>query len=202
MKYALSFFIFASALVAVAFAHPGKHSSHLRREVDLDEEDPIILLAGISPEEDVFEESFFGPARSPFNGFMSSMQSMMNSLKQRIAQHIPSYSGPGSFFGFNNIPEGANTTSTTKVINGHVVTVNETTYSDGDDVQGTVVRVRIVDIKPENDPINVNPDIEGEAVDSREEETITPSNTERSIESVEDSEGNEIPKLGDDNLTA
>ncbi|XP_018311455.1 icarapin-like [Mycetomoellerius zeteki] len=48
------------------------------------------------------------------------------------------------------IPEGANTTSTVKIINGHVVTINETTYTSGDDISGTMFRIRTVDVKPQN----------------------------------------------------
>lgn len=78
------------------------------------------------------------------------------------------------------------------MINGHVVTVNETTYKDGDNVQGTVLRIRIVDIKPENEPTTDISEVESTAV--TDEEQTTPSATDRSVETVEDLTENEIPE--------
>lgn len=81
-----------------------------------------------------------------------------------------------------------------QIINGHVVTVNETTYSDGDDQQGSVVRIRIVDIKPEVETETETGNPEAEEV------TVTPVdvnpqiNTDRSPESVENIADNEIPE--------
>ncbi|KAL6435815.1 hypothetical protein ACFW04_005588 [Cataglyphis niger] len=86
------------------------------------------------------------------------------------------------------IPEGANTTSTTKIINGHVVTINETTYTSSDENGGTAFRIRIIDVKPENDTI---PTLGG---DNAEPTTVTAEATE-SNETLEDM--NEIPKNPD-----
>lgn len=39
-----------------------------------------------------------------------------------------------------------------QVIDGHVVTVNETTYSSGDDNMGAVFRIKVVEVLPSETP--------------------------------------------------
>lgn len=90
-----------------------------------------------------------------------------------------------------NIPEGANTTSTTKIINGHVVTVNETTYTSGDENGGTAFRIRIIDVKPQNE----------NDITTKIGDDSTPKTPSESAETVEDF-NNEISKNGGDPLTA
>lgn len=34
-----------------------------------------------------------------------------------------------------------------------MVTINETTYTSGDDASGTAFRIRIIDVKPQNDTV-------------------------------------------------
>lgn len=97
-----------------------------------------------------------------------------------------------------------------QIINGHVVTINETTYMDGDDEFKTLIRVRVIDVKPENETIlateggaetvTILPVETSTAPDAAngEEERTTPA---RSIETVEDLD-NEIPKNQVDTLTA
>ncbi|GAB1865455.1 Icarapin [Camponotus japonicus] len=89
------------------------------------------------------------------------------------------------------IPEGANTTSTVKVIDGHVVTINETTYTSGDENGGTAFRIRIIDVKPENDTLLIS--------NGNAEPTTVKTEAEGSRETVEDM-NNEISKNTD--LTA
>ncbi|XP_011645734.2 icarapin-like, partial [Pogonomyrmex barbatus] len=96
----------------------------------------------------------------------------------------------------SNIPEGANTTSTVKIINGHVVTINETTYSSGDDMSGTAFRIRIIDVKPLNDTDAI---AGGNAGPNAGPTTVNPE-TPESRETVEDF-NNEISK-STDTLTA
>ncbi|KAL7296339.1 hypothetical protein TKK_0010353 [Trichogramma kaykai] len=76
---------------------------------------------------------------------------------QLESSHLPqlpheSSSGVGSSLGplsgWGRLPEGANTTSTTKIVGNHTVTINETTYTDGDENSGMVYRIRVVDVKP------------------------------------------------------
>ncbi|XP_018359660.1 PREDICTED: icarapin-like [Trachymyrmex cornetzi] len=76
-------------------------------------------------------------------------------LFERIIQNLRrTFSGDiTSLFHETNIPipEGANTTSTTKIIDGHVVTLNETTYSRGNENGDISFRIRIIDVKPLNE---------------------------------------------------
>lgn len=83
-----------------------------------------------------------------------------------------------------------------QVINGHVVTINETTYTSGDDISGTAFRIRIIDVKPQNDTL---PPI-GSDADATTPRTTAPENTE-SAETVEDF-NNEISKNENTSLNA
>jgi len=81
-----------------------------------------------------------------------------------------------------------------QIIDGHVVTINETTYSSGDDNSNTAFRIRIIDVKPQNETV-----IGGGGVGNAERTTMRAEAPE-SIETVEDF-NNEIPK-NTDTLTA
>ncbi|XP_046587213.1 icarapin-like isoform X1 [Neodiprion lecontei] len=117
---------------------------------------------------------------------------MMKRLREQVAASLPDLGSSDGLYDIPKIPEGANTTSTTKVINGHVVTVNETTYSDGDENSGTVLRVRVVDIKPVNE--TENPDSEDVTTPANNEPPSSSSSSpDRSVESLEDFSKNEIP---------
>lgn len=100
-------------------------------------------------------------------------------------------------------------TIVSQIIAGHVVTVNETTYQN--DNSNTFFRVRVVDVKPLNETADGSDGTEeGEGVvdiettsnnstsnnEPEREETTTQA---RSVETVEDFDGNKIP---DDSLTA
>lgn len=150
--------------------------------------------------------------RSNFlDGWYSSIQAQMKRLRDQMAgilSRIPEQDMPWS-----KIPEGANTTSTTKIIGGHVVTINETTYMDGDDDSGILIRVRVIDVAPQNETILMTEsDADAEittlptggivttskTIISKEEATTEPP---RSVETMEDFD-NEIPKNQVDTLTA
>ena len=89
-----------------------------------------------------------------------------------------------------------------QIIDGHVVTINETTYTDGDENSGAIFRVRVIDVKPQNETLEIGGNPEAEPVTpsgpKKEAENTTPP---RSVETVEDLE-NEIPKNQVDTLTA
>lgn len=70
-----------------------------------------------------------------------------------------------------------------------MVTINETTYTSSDENGGTAFRIRIIDVKPENDTI---PTLGG---DNAELTTVTAEPSE-SRETIEDM-NNEIPKNPD-----
>lgn len=102
-------------------------------------------------------------------------------------------------------PKAANnTTSTTNIIDGHVVTVNETTYADGNDEYGIRIRVRVIDVKPENETerepnagVTTSPTVAATQPTSSQEERTTPA---RSVETLE--EFDDIPKNQVDTLAA
>lgn len=81
------------------------------------------------------------------------------------------------------------------------MTINETIYSDGNDTEGTVIRVRVIDVKPQNGTTTL-PENDNETVIPTS--TITPTENDnneattpqRSVETVEDFD-NEIPIQGD-----
>ncbi|XP_076282455.1 icarapin-like [Lasioglossum baleicum] len=108
-------------------------------------------------------------------------------------------------------PKGTNTTSTTNIINGHVVTVNESTYSDGDDEFGIRIRVRVVEIQPQNETIpetERGPNTEGTTGPTKVATEATPSTSQeerttpaRSVETLEEFD-NDIPKNQVETLTA
>ncbi|XP_032691089.1 icarapin-like [Odontomachus brunneus] len=114
----------------------------------------------------------------------------MDRIRQNLLNYFWNIPNPLNI----KVPEGANTTSTTKIIDGHVVTINETTYTSGDDTSGTAFRIRIIDVKPQDDTV---PPIGSDA------NTMSPRATENpgSAETVEDF-NNEIPKNGGDTLNA
>ncbi|XP_014479517.1 PREDICTED: icarapin-like [Dinoponera quadriceps] len=115
----------------------------------------------------------------------------LNALREQMLQwfwNVPDFTNMP-------IPEGANTTSTVKVVDGHMVTINETTYSSGDKNGGTAFRIRIIDVKPLNDTL---PPVGSDA--NTTPGTTSPQNPE-SAETVEDF-NNEISKNGGDTLNA
>lgn len=75
-----------------------------------------------------------------------------------------------------------------QIIDGHVVTINETTYSTGDENGGAALRIRIIDVKPENDTLQIGGGSAGP--------TTVKAEAEESRETVEDI-NNEIPKNTD-----
>lgn len=82
-----------------------------------------------------------------------------------------------------------------QVIDGHVVTINETTYSSGDKNGDTAFRIRIVDVKPQNE----TPSIDGDGANTTSK--TTESENPGSPETVEEI-NNEIAKNGGDTLNA
>lgn len=92
-----------------------------------------------------------------------------------------------------------NTTSTTKVIDGHVVTVNETSIKDED--SDLVLHVKVIDVRPTEGAEEASED------SSETAETTTPKTSNKAGErsplptNSEEHLGNEIPKqVGDDNM--
>ncbi|KAL2711982.1 icarapin-like [Vespula squamosa] len=157
-------------------------------------------IPGLSDSSDSDESwSLFRPSTVNFDSLRQSLHEMMKQLRKQIADIASSFPlNPEFVTRWNKIPEGANTTSTTKVINGHVVTINETIYSDGNDAEGTVIRVRVIDVKPQNETMILQENENGTVIPTstpteNDNEATTP---QRSVETVEEFD-NEIPNQGD-----
>ncbi|XP_012281077.1 icarapin-like [Orussus abietinus] len=145
---------------------------------------------------------FFNSFRPPsFLDFFSGMQEALLRLRAQMADML-SKVPHGGFIGTpGELPEGANTTSTTKIIDGHVVTINQTTYSTGDDLNGSVIRVRVIDIKPQqNGTVRPDTDSDVEAVPGTDSPKTTTVSSDKSPETLEDDSDNAIPNP--DEITA
>lgn len=125
-----------------------------------------------------------------------AMQNFLADTLNRIRSNLFNYFWNMPDLTNIKIPEGANTTSTVKIIDGHVVTINETTYEADDENGGTAFRIRIIDVKPQNETL---PPIGSDAGPTTPR-AVAPVNTE-SAETVEDF-NNEISKNGGDTLNA
>ncbi|XP_043512716.1 icarapin-like [Frieseomelitta varia] len=218
MKIFAGALLIAACFVAYTHSFPGARDTDTseRKNVDsvlvlpADTRDQMLSATFDFPDvsfEDSLEDSAWNWNRwfrsNLFDGLYSNLQAQMKRLRDQMAgilSHIPEQ----GVVNWSKIPEGANTTSTTKVINGHVLTINETTYTDGNDEYSTLIRVRVIDVRPQNDTLlltesEADPEVTTlpTTVTSKEDRT-TPS---RSVETVEEFD-NEIPKNQVDTLTA
>ncbi|KAH0950627.1 hypothetical protein HN011_011517 [Eciton burchellii] len=125
--------------------------------------------------------------------FMPNLADTMNRLRNSMLNYFWNMPDVTEI----KIPEGANTTSTVKIIDGHVVTINETTYSSGDDNSNTAFRIRIIDVKPQNETVTAIGGGGSGGSGGNAEPTVR---TPESAETIEDF-NNEIPK-NTDTLTA
>ncbi|KAI4481622.1 hypothetical protein M0804_009143 [Polistes exclamans] len=127
----------------------------------------------------------FRPSSFDYLKIMNRLREQMASIASRFPLN-PGFSTPWS-----KIPLGGNTTSTTKVINGHVLTINETIYKDNNDTDGIIFRVRVIDVKPQDDTtINenedgaVNPTVTTTPDENDNSQEVT--TPQRSVETVEE----------------
>ncbi|XP_012350049.1 icarapin-like isoform X2 [Apis florea] len=136
------------------------------------------------------------------DGWYQTLQTHMKKVREQMAGILSRIPEQG-VVNWNKIPEGANTTSTTKIIDGHVVTINETTYTDGSDDYSTLIRVRVIDVRPQNETIltTVSSEADSDVTTLPTGTNDTSTQSSRSVESVEDFD-NEIPKNQGDILTA
>lgn len=84
-----------------------------------------------------------------------------------------------------------------QVIDGHVVTVNETTYSSGDDNMGAVFRIKVVEVLPSETPegegdSEAKPDTEAQP-DAEAKPAPEPTTGESEMDTDKHEETNEIP---------
>jgi len=159
--------ILLAGLIALAQAFPGvsRDSAESTEINDNGKKDGVVII--LPPRGSIFDDSedddddeasdvpsLWHPFRFNKNSFQdifSRMQETMNRIRAEMAAALAAQLGQGGLTPWGKIPEGANTTSTTKIIGDHAVTINETTYTDGDENSGTIFRVRVVDVKPLND---------------------------------------------------
>jgi len=196
-------FVCVFALVAVAACVPVDNKSK--------NPDAEVVIVPLEGPQDVFDLDdgvvdtgypgpyFFNPFGNPFSGFMSGMDDMMKRLHDQMSQvlhRLPADNGD-----WKEITEGkGNTTSTTKVINGHRVTVNETTYGDDGKDSGSFFKIRIVDVRPASEESSdsseekVDNRHEVEEVNTKEVEETTPRNNQENSSPELVEENNEIPR--------
>ncbi|CAH1989399.1 unnamed protein product [Acanthoscelides obtectus] len=145
--------------------------------------------------------SFGGPYGNPFGGLFENIESVMKRMRQQMEtlfrnvpgfrsnatsseedDGFPTLSGGFPIPAFPDLDLGkGNTTSVTKIINGHKVVINETEYSKDDDLGGAFFHVRVIDVRPED---------EGKASG----ETSTTNTKDVEPLSGQDSRENEIPQ--------
>ncbi|KAJ9597670.1 hypothetical protein L9F63_011472 [Diploptera punctata] len=130
--------------------------------------------------EPVEEVGTTGEAIPSYFGFLPDFDllSRIRGLVTRLRSQI------GVSFGDIDWNKG-NTTSTTKVIDGHVVTVNETSYKDDD--SDLVLHVKVIDVKPTEG-------VEDTIASTDDENNETPDATN------DNNEDNEIPNKPEEDL--
>ncbi|CAH0561472.1 unnamed protein product [Brassicogethes aeneus] len=118
---------------------------------------PIVDTGALFPEDD---EGLFGGFQY-FQSLMTRIRQQMDDLLKTLPFH-----GSSNETDFGGLPIGGglpivprfpsvdlgkgNTTSVTKVIDGHKVVINETEYKKEDDFGGAYLKVRIVDLQPDS----------------------------------------------------
>ncbi|XP_018574240.1 uncharacterized protein LOC108913215 [Anoplophora glabripennis] len=141
----------------------------------------------------------YGPFSNPFSGLLENLEGIMTRMRQQmdaLLKRFPAIRGNSTedipdfpigvglpAFGDIDLSKG-NTTSVTKVIDGHKVVINETEYKKEDDFGGAFFKVRIIDVRPDSSELTTNGDTEVV--------TTPPSVPDR--ESIENSIENEIIK--------
>lgn len=127
-------------------------------------------------------------ARESFSDVFEKMRQHMAWL---LSQQIPSRSGIPL-----DIADKGNTTSITKVIDGHKYVVNETVYASGNDTVGSVFKVRVVDIRPASGEFpEIGTTLPGEKTIPTAEETVplgVPGKNIPNIEKIDNSFENDV----------
>ena len=192
--------IFAFAVLTAVFAYPASKDDEPKSVKDVE----IVPLEAQRPGDVAFPPGgvidinsntggFFGNpfGDNPFPYVFDNFNALINSMRQQFNQllgRLPHK--PGSFpelhipnVGDIDLGKG-NTTSVTKIINGHKVTINETEYKQDGENGGSYFKVSVVDVHPNS----------GEVLPK----DVEPS---KDRESVEDMDGNnEILKVRDNEV--
>lgn len=145
---------------------------------------PIVDTGVISAGGGGFFDNSFDIFRS-MESAMRRMREQMGALLNRFGTSNGTIADVDDFSGFGlpAIPDldlgKGNTTSVTKVIDGHKVVINETKYSNENANGGAFFKVRVIEVKPEN---------------PGQEPGVATNTTPRDVEPLENSKENEISK--------
>ncbi|KAL1509709.1 hypothetical protein ABEB36_004406 [Hypothenemus hampei] len=145
-------------------------------------------------------------SRIPSGGLFDSLEGIMEKMRQQISSILNRFPG----FGGNNSTEDVlpfaeglpssifpsldgidlskgNTSSITKVIDGHTVVINETEYKNENDFGGTFFKVRIIDVKPDSSEVTTEKEAEAvtDSVESKDREEIANSMENEIVKSKE-----------------
>uniref|UniRef100_A0A1Y1JZD0 Icarapin-like n=1 Tax=Photinus pyralis TaxID=7054 RepID=A0A1Y1JZD0_PHOPY len=170
--------IFALAVSTTVLAYPASKDEEptLNPMAEVDFVPLEAQRPGVFPPDGVIDVDangggFFGnpfgsyPFPSVFDSFNALMTRMRHQLDQLLGR-LPSNGGESPFpelqipnVGDFDLAKG-NTTSVTKIINGHKVTINETEYKKDNDNGGSFFKVRVVDVHPDTEG-STSKDVEG-----------------------------------------
>jgi len=165
-----------------------------------------VLRAGDSDEDASDESSIFvRPAfADPMADFMSQMAEVMTAMRRHMAAVLEQGGGSSRDDTFSDFGSLGKTTSTTRNIDGHLVTVNETTIGGDDD--SPAIHIRVIDVRPSEEPDSAEQDGKSESddgerpagQDSEEKVTPKPESSENDVNEVpvDDSKvGSEVADL-------
>ncbi|KAF7270310.1 hypothetical protein GWI33_016711 [Rhynchophorus ferrugineus] len=136
------------------------------------------------------------PFSNPFGGLFDNIDTIMTQMRKELSSILqrfpmgrgpntteetdyPVIAGPFTRISGDDTLKG-NTTSVTKLINGHKVVINETEYKNDDIHGGTFFKIRIVDIAPDSSEVTSEEEI--------------PESVNAAKEDIDNSFENEIPK--------
>uniref|UniRef100_A0A1B6DJ72 Uncharacterized protein n=1 Tax=Clastoptera arizonana TaxID=38151 RepID=A0A1B6DJ72_9HEMI len=110
-------------------------------------------------------------SHNSFENFMKRMQETITSIRERmdsVMKHISENpQNETTLFRFGDGPLENKTTSESKIIDGHVVTVNQTTYSTGSDGNVATYHFKTVEIQPKNEETDEGPNVKETTVEPR-----------------------------------
>lgn len=159
----------------------------------------------------IFGGGWENPFKSDaFGGLFDNLEGIMERMRQQISALIssfPSLGNSSSTEDMSPFPSGfenpvfpilpgidlskGNTSSITKVIDGHTVVINETEYKNEDDFGGTFFKVRIIDVKPDSEVVTTE----------KEAEAVPENSTSKDREEIANSMENEIFKSKEADVT-
>ena len=163
------FYVVLLAVVAVAVGAPANNAKDEVETIPTSNEGPF------GPNV-VVDTDAAGGFSNPFGGLLQGLEGLMSRIRQQFDQVLNRLPNGGNVsdinafnpFGGLDLSKG-NTTSVTKVVNGHKVTINETSFNQEDENGKAVVRVRVINVDPASDESGESAEpAKGSAVESME----------------------------------